>query len=57
MPENQCVFIRGFRVVRSLRILPKRLKAAAGPSADPGGYDHDPDTEVISIPADTQVKP
>jgi hypothetical protein len=36
--------------------LPKRLKAAAGPSPDLGGYDCDPDTEVISIPAATKVK-
>ena len=56
MPENQCVFIRGFRVARSKWILPKRLKAAAGPSSDPGGYDSDSDTEVISIPGITQVK-
>ncbi len=33
--------------------MPKRLKAAAGPSSDLGG---DPDTEVISIPATTKVK-
>ena len=33
-----------------------RLKAAAGPSTDPEGYDCDPDTEVISIPAITKVK-
>jgi hypothetical protein len=36
--------------------LPRRLKAAAGPSPDPRGYDCDPDTEVISIPAATEVK-
>jgi hypothetical protein len=54
LPENQCVFIRGFRVAPSLWILPKRLKA--GPSSDPGGYDSDPDMGVISIPAITQVK-
>ena len=35
----------------------RRLEAAAGPSQDPGGpgYDYDPDTEVISISADSQV--
>ena len=55
---NQCVFIRGFRVIRSFWKLSRRVEAAAGPSLDPGwyGYDHDPDTEVTSIPADTQVK-
>jgi len=56
LPENQCVFIRGFRVAPSLWFLPKRLKAAAGPSPDPGGYDRDPDKELISIPSITQVK-
>jgi hypothetical protein len=50
------VFIRGFRVARSFWILPKHLKAAAGPSQNPGGYDRDPGTELISIPAVTQVK-
>jgi hypothetical protein len=56
LPENQCVFIRGFRVARSFWILPRRLKAAAGPSPDPGGFDCDPDREVISIPAIPEVK-
>ena len=32
--------------------MPRRLKAAAGPSQDDGG----PDMEVISIPAITKVK-
>jgi hypothetical protein len=36
--------------------LPRRLEAAAGPSSDPGGYDYGPDRQVISIPANTQVK-
>ena len=36
-------------------MLPRRLEAAAGPSPDTGGYGCDPDAEVISIPADTQV--
>ena len=36
--------------------MPRRLRAAAGPSPDPGGYDYDPDREVISIPAMTEVK-
>ena len=36
-PENQCVFIRGFRVTRSFWILPRRLEAAAGPSPELGG--------------------
>ena len=37
-------------------MFPRRLKAAAGPSPDPGGYDCDPDMEVISMPATTKVK-
>jgi hypothetical protein len=36
--------------------MPKQLKAAAGPSPNPGGYDDDPDTELVSIPAITKVK-
>ncbi|KAN0116119.1 hypothetical protein V8E52_006176 [Russula decolorans] len=56
LPENQCVFIRGYRVARSFWILPRRLKAAAGPSSDSGGYDCDPDMEVISIPATTKYR-
>ena len=41
----------------SLYFLPKRLKAAAGPSSpDLGRYNCEPDREVISIPAITQVK-
>ena len=55
LPENQCVFIRGFRVARSFWLLPKHLKAAAGPSPDPG-YDRGPDTELASTPAIPKVK-
>jgi hypothetical protein len=55
LPENQCTFFRGFRVAPSKWGFPKRVKAAAGPSLDPG-YDRDSDMEVISIPAVTQVK-
>ena len=50
------MFIRGFRVTRAFRILPKHLKAAAGPSPDPDGYEFEPDLEVISIPATSKVK-
>ncbi|KAI0281878.1 hypothetical protein BC826DRAFT_1067562 [Russula brevipes] len=51
LPENQCVFIRGFRVARTLRILPKHLKAAAGPTPDSGDHGREPDAEPVSIPA------
>ena len=51
------MFIRGFRVARrAFRIFPKQLKAAAGPSQEPDGYDRDPDIEVTSIPATSKVK-
>ena len=56
LPENQCVFIRGFRVSRSFWVLPRHLKAAAGPSSDAGGYDGNPDTELISLSPFTTVK-
>ena len=49
------MFIRGFRVTRSFRTLPKQLKAA-GPSPDPDDYDLEPDIEAVSIPATTKVK-
>ena len=55
LPEDQCVFIRGFRVARTFRILPKQLKAAAGPSSDLDGYNFEPDIEVVSIPATAMV--
>jgi hypothetical protein len=55
LPENQCVFIRGFRVAQTFRILPKHLKAAAGPS-EPEGYDCDTEAELLSIPAITKVE-
>jgi hypothetical protein len=35
--------------------LPKNLKAAAGPSPDPDGYDGEPDIEAVSIPAAPEV--
>ena len=51
------MFVRGFRVARTFGILPKHLKAAAGPSSDTGGYDYyEPDTEVVSIPATPNIK-
>ena len=49
------MFIRGFRVARTLGILPKHLKAAADSPPGPGGHDSGPDNELISIPATTEV--
>ena len=50
------MFIRGFRVARTFRILPKHLKAAGGPPPDSGGYDSEPDIEAVSIAASPRVK-
>ncbi|KAN0127578.1 hypothetical protein V8E53_014605 [Lactarius tabidus] len=47
LQENQCIFIRGFRAARMLKILPPRLKGAAGPNPDPDGYDREPDAEPM----------
>ena len=56
--ENQCIFIRGFRVARTLGILPKHLRAAAQPptDADDNDQDSEPDMELISIPPMSKVK-
>jgi len=56
LPEDQCIFIRGFRVTRKLKILPRALKAAAGPNPDPKGSDEEPDMELIAIATITEVK-
>ncbi|KAI9428700.1 caspase domain-containing protein [Lactarius indigo] len=50
LPEDQCIFIRGFRATRKFKIFPPRLRAAAGPNPDPKGYDEEPDAELIPIP-------
>ncbi|KAI9463231.1 hypothetical protein BJY52DRAFT_72256 [Lactarius psammicola] len=54
LPEDQCIFIRGFRVTRKYKIFP-RLKGAAGPNPDPEGYDEEPDMELIPVPAVPEV--
>ena len=58
LPENQCVFIRGFRVARVLGILRRRLRGAAGPNPmldlEPG--DDEPDKGLASISAAETVK-
>jgi hypothetical protein len=51
LPEDQCIFIRGFRVARKLVILARGLKAAAAPNPDPQGDDCEPDIELQSIQA------
>jgi hypothetical protein len=55
LPENQCIFIRGFRVTRFPMILP-RLRAAAGPAQLPDEDDPNPDTQLKSIPDETHVR-
>jgi hypothetical protein len=55
LPENQCIFVRGFRVTRFLKILP-RLRGAASPTQDPNGPEPEFETQLISIPANTNVK-
>ena len=55
LPQNQCIFVRGFRVTRILNIWP-RLRGA-GPAPDFGEREPESDRhlELISIPADTDV--
>jgi hypothetical protein len=54
LPENQCIFVRGFRVTRFLKILP-RVRGAAEPTQDSGGREPEFDMQLITIPADTNV--
>lgn len=58
LPEDQCIFIRGFRVVRVFGIFPRQLKGAAGPNPSlDGDQDGDePDKGLISISAAMKVK-
>lgn len=49
------MFIRGFRVARTLGVLSKRLKAAADSPTEPEGHDSEPNNELISVPATTDV--
>jgi len=56
LPEDQCIFIRGFRATRVLGLRP-RLRGAAGPAPTPDEDGPESDTQLISIPADTNVTP
>jgi hypothetical protein len=49
LPEDQCVFVRGFRVARRAFKLFTKLKGAAGHTQDPGGHDCEPELEAVSI--------
>jgi len=57
LPENQCIFVRGYRVVRLLNIWPK-LRGLAGPAPDIPEPDPESDTRLksISIPADVHYQ-
>jgi hypothetical protein len=46
-----------FRAARRFKILPPRLKGAAGPNPDPEGDDEGSDAKLIPIPAIPEVKP
>ena len=54
LPENQCIFIRGFRVFLFSKILPL-LRGAAGSAQLPGEGDPEPDPQLNNIPAETRV--
>lgn len=58
LPENQCVLVRGFRVTRVFRILPRRLRGAAGPNLIlPGDSDDDESDKVLtSIASESEEK-
>ncbi|KAH9038288.1 hypothetical protein EDB84DRAFT_1437254 [Lactarius hengduanensis] len=56
--ENQCIFIRGFRIKRTFLGKIPRIKAAAEPKPDPrrSGSDRESDEEVVSIPSVTEYQ-
>ena len=47
LPENQCIFVRGFRVARVLNIWP-RLRGEAGPAPDIGDHEPESDKQIES---------
>ncbi|KAH9012524.1 hypothetical protein EDB84DRAFT_938760 [Lactarius hengduanensis] len=56
LPEDQSIFVRGFRVKRAFKIFPPRLRGAAGSAPDSSWGDGKPDSEmevVSSIPSVT----
>jgi hypothetical protein len=54
--EDQCIFIRGFRAVRTINISSKPKAAGPTPSPEDVHDDNEPDKELISTPASTKVK-
>ncbi|KAH9031012.1 hypothetical protein EDB85DRAFT_1389381 [Lactarius pseudohatsudake] len=55
LPEDQCIFVRGFRVGRAFKLF-QRLKGAAGHAQDPGEHDSEPELEAVSIPSFPKYK-
>ncbi|KAI0290551.1 hypothetical protein B0F90DRAFT_1671913 [Multifurca ochricompacta] len=55
LPEDQCIFVRGFRVTRFIRILP-RLRGAAGPAPLPDGHEPEPDAQLYQDPLRTLLE-
>ena len=60
LPENQCIFVRGFRVARILGMWP-RLRGQAGPVPNAGDDlpepEFDPHLELIGVPGtDSNVR-
>ncbi|KAH9038303.1 hypothetical protein EDB84DRAFT_1098834 [Lactarius hengduanensis] len=55
LPENQCIFIRGFRAKRFFFGLIPRIRGAAEPKPDPRGNDREP-KKVIPIPSVGKVR-
>jgi len=54
LPENQCIFVRGFRVKRTFKLFP-RVRGAAEPTPDSSGDYDEMETETVSIPSVTAV--
>ncbi|KAH9174158.1 hypothetical protein EDB89DRAFT_1904657 [Lactarius sanguifluus] len=53
LPEDQCIFVRGFRVARAFKLFP-RLRGAAGYAPDPSGPDkyiagRAPDCDLVLV--------
>jgi hypothetical protein len=57
-PENQCVFIRGFRITRVFRSLPRRFRGVAGSNVVLQGDqdDNELDEESPSILSEAMVR-
>ena len=54
LPEDKCIFVRGYRATRILGIIP-RLQGAAEPTHSPNEDEPEPDIHLISIPSDIKV--